>query len=164
MCRTSRWFLERENGGWPQIQGPHSQISMTWVSDRGSYFIPKKTTTSEFVYPKKSLLFLAHPEKSLSSFFATQKNPSGFFPRPKKIPASFIDPKKNHFWPKFQTQKITRTPPPPVIKICEWSPCDRKIRQTGVRNKTTRTGKLATAHEKYRKWTMCIYLAVLQKI
>ena len=26
-------------------------------SDRGSYFIPKKIPTSEFVYPKKSLLF-----------------------------------------------------------------------------------------------------------
>ena len=35
-----------------------------------------------------------------------------------------MDPKK-HFWPKFQTQKITRNPPPPppppsIIKICEW--------------------------------------------
>ena len=26
-------------------------------SDRGSYFIPKKITTSEFVYPKKLILF-----------------------------------------------------------------------------------------------------------
>ena len=42
---------------------------------KGSYFIPKKITTSDFVYPKKSLLFLAYPEKSLRSFFATQKNP-----------------------------------------------------------------------------------------
>ena len=30
--------------------------------DRGSYFIPKKSPTSEFVYPKKSLLFLAYPK------------------------------------------------------------------------------------------------------
>ena len=37
-------------------------------SDRGSYFIPKKIPTSEFVYPKKSLLFLAYPKKSLSVF------------------------------------------------------------------------------------------------
>ena len=63
-------------------QGPHSQILMTGGSDRGSYFIPKKITTSEFVYPKKSVLSLAYPEKSL-----------WFFLRPKKIPASFIDPK-----------------------------------------------------------------------
>ena len=42
-------------------------------SDRGSYFIPKKNTTSEFgiCLPKKSLLFLVYPQKSLSSFFAT---------------------------------------------------------------------------------------------
>ena len=32
-------------------------------SDRGSYFIPQKITTLEFVYPKKSLLFLAYPKK-----------------------------------------------------------------------------------------------------
>ena len=37
-------------------------------SDRGSYFISKKIPTSEFVYPKKSLLFLAYPKKSLSVF------------------------------------------------------------------------------------------------
>ena len=37
-------------------------------SDRGSYFIPKKIPTSGFVYPKKSLLFLAYPKKSLSVF------------------------------------------------------------------------------------------------
>ena len=37
-------------------------------SDRGSYFIPQKIPTSEFVYPKKSLLFLAYPKKSLSVF------------------------------------------------------------------------------------------------
>ena len=43
-----------------KAQGPHSQILMTGRgggSDRGSYFITKKTTTSEFVNPKKSLLF-----------------------------------------------------------------------------------------------------------
>ena len=39
-----------------------------WIRyDIGSYFIPKKIPTSEFVYPKKSLLFLAYP-----------KNPSVF--------------------------------------------------------------------------------------
>ena len=53
-------------------------------SDRGSYFIPQNITTSELVYPKKSLLFLAYPKKSLSPCFATQKNPSVFFRDPKK--------------------------------------------------------------------------------
>ena len=51
-----------------QLQGPHSHIFMTGGSDRGSYFMPKKIATSEFVYPKKSLLFLAYPKKSLSVF------------------------------------------------------------------------------------------------
>ena len=51
---------------WPQ--GPHSHILMTGASDRGSYFIPKKIPTSEFVYRKKSLLFLVYPKKSLSVF------------------------------------------------------------------------------------------------
>ena len=60
-------------------QEPHSKILMTGGSDRGSYFIPKEITTSEFVYPKKSLLFLAYPKKFLSSFFATQKTPSVLF-------------------------------------------------------------------------------------
>ena len=32
---------------------------------------PQNITTSEFVYPKKSLLFLAYPKKSLSPFFPT---------------------------------------------------------------------------------------------
>ena len=40
-------------------------------SYRGSYFIeftPPKIPTSEFVYAKKSLLFLAYPKKSLRVF------------------------------------------------------------------------------------------------
>ena len=81
-------------------------------SERGSYFIPQKITTSEFVYQKKSL----------SPFFATQKNPSVFFSRPQKIPASFIDPKKSRFAKISDPKIITRTPPPPVIKICHWGP------------------------------------------
>ena len=36
---------------------------MTGGSDRGSYFIPQKIPTSEFVYPKKSLLFFSIPQK-----------------------------------------------------------------------------------------------------
>ena len=97
-------------------QGSHSKILMTGRSDRGSYFIPQKITTSEFVYPKKSLLFLAYPKKSLKPFFATENNPSGFFSRPIRIPASFID-QKNRFWSKFQTLKNHSDPL--VIKICE---------------------------------------------
>ena len=47
----------------PVPQGPHLQILMTMGGgggggDRGSYFIPKKITTSEFVYPKKITTFL----------------------------------------------------------------------------------------------------------
>ena len=64
-------------------QGPHSQILMTGRSDR----------TSEFVYPKKSLLFLSYPKKSLGP-----KNPSVFH-RPKKIT----------FGQNFRPRKITRT-------------------------------------------------------
>ena len=79
-------------------------------SNRHSYFIPKKITTSEFVYPKKSLLFLTYPKKSLHFFFTTQKNPSVFH-RPKKIT----------FGQNFRPKKITQTPPP-IIEICEWGP------------------------------------------
>ena len=68
-------------------------------SDRGSYFIPKKITTSKFVYPKKSF----------SLFFTTQKNPSVIFRDLKKSRRLSQTP-KNNFWPKFQTQKITRIP------------------------------------------------------
>ena len=82
-------------------QGPHSQILMTGVgegggSDRGSYFILKKITTSElFCLPKKITTFLAYPQNSLSPFlqrqnissvfFTTQKNP-GIFHRPPPAP------------------------------------------------------------------------------
>ena len=55
-------------------------------SDRGSYFVPKKITTSAFVYPKKSLLFSAYPKNLLSPFFTTQKISLFFF---------FCDPKKS---------------------------------------------------------------------
>ena len=43
-------------------------------SDRGSYITPKKITPSEFVYPKKSLLFLACPKKSLRFFRDPKKS------------------------------------------------------------------------------------------
>ena len=94
-------------------QGPHSQILMTgggW-SDKSSYFIPKKITTSEFVYPKKSLHFLAYPKKSLSFFFAIQKNPSVVFFATQKNPGVFHRPKKITFGQNFRPKKITWTPP-----------------------------------------------------
>ena len=82
---------------------------------------PKKSQLLYLSTPKKSLLLLAYPKKSLCPFFATPKNPCFFLLRPKKIPASFIDP-KNHFGPKFQTQKNHSESP--VIQICEWGPWD----------------------------------------
>ena len=85
-------------------QGPHSQILMTGGggeggSDRGSYFIPKKITTSEFVYTKIALLFFRNPKNSLCLFYATQINP-GVFHRPKKIT----------FGQNFRPKTITRCP------------------------------------------------------
>ena len=101
-------FRHEERGA----QGAHSaQILMTGVSDRSLYFIPKKITTSKFVYQKKSPVFLAYPKNPLVLLSQPKKIPLLFFRDPKKkIPASFIDP-KNSLWPKFQTQKTTRTLP-----------------------------------------------------
>ena len=104
---NSSWYACDENH-WPQ--GAYSQIF-----PRGSYFITKKITTSEFAYPKKSLLFLAYPKKSLSPFFTTQKNPCYFFSLPKKILVSFIDPKKS-LLAKISDPKKSLGPPPPIIK------------------------------------------------
>ena len=112
-------------------KGPHSQILMTGGrgggSDRGSYFIPKKITTSKFVYPKKSLLFFAcpkyplvlfsQPKKIPLFFFATQKNP-GVFHRPKTITFAKISDPKNHS-------------DPPVINICEWVPWGQLVSMRG---------------------------------
>ena len=95
-------------------QGPHSQVLMTGEgggNEKGSYFIPKKITTSEFVYPKKSLHFLAYQKKSLSSFFATQKNPSVAFFVTQKNPGIFHRPKKITFGQNFRPKKITWTLP-----------------------------------------------------
>ena len=98
----------------PVPQGPHSHILMTGVFDRGSYFIPQKITTSEFVYPKKSLLYLAYPKNSLSPFFARPpKNPSVFFFfATQKNSGVFHRPKKITFGQNFRPKKVTRTPPP----------------------------------------------------
>ena len=97
VCRVGRgWGVRREEGP----GAPLTNFYDGGGGDRGSYFIPKKITTSEFVYRKRSILFLTYPKKSLSSFFATQKNP-GVFHRPKKIT----------FGQNFRPKKITRTPP-----------------------------------------------------
>ena len=70
-------------------QGPHSQTLMTeggggGGSDRGSYFVPKEITSSEFVYPKKSLSPFFATQKIPLFFFPTQRNP-GVFHRPKTV-------------------------------------------------------------------------------
>ena len=94
------------------FQGPHSQILMTGGGVPQRFiFYTKKITTSEFVYPKKPLHFLAYPKKSPQFFFATQKN-AGVFHRPPK----------NHLWPNFSDS--IKNNGPPVIKICEWGPWD----------------------------------------
>ena len=68
--------------------------------NRGSYFIPKKITTSECVYSKKVTIFLAHPKNSLSPVFAAQK-----------ILVSFIDPNES-LWAKISDQKDNSDPSP----------------------------------------------------
>ena len=138
----------------PVPQGPHSHILMTGVSDRGSYFIPQKITISEFVYPKKSLLYLAYPKNSLSPFFARPpKNPSVFFFRDPKKFRRLSQTQKDHFWPKFQTQKSHSDPPPPPppsLKYVSGAPgpgsrhsscikCRRFIREGCSRLELTRT-------------------------
>ena len=54
VCKTKLLYISHS-------QEPHTQILMMGEggSNKGSHFIPKKITTSEFVYPKTSLLFLA---------------------------------------------------------------------------------------------------------
>ena len=88
--------------------GPLTNFNDGGGSDRGSYFIPEKITTSEFVYPQKITTFLAYPKKSLSPLFATRL----FFSRFKNIPASFIDPKKS-LWTKISDPKKSLAPFPP---------------------------------------------------
>ena len=82
------------------------------VGDRGSYFIPKKITTSEFVYPRKSLLFL-QPNKIQSVFFRDPKK-SWRLSETKKITlAKISDPKKS----------LGRGPPlPPSLKYVNGAP------------------------------------------
>ena len=110
-----------------QNQGPHSHILMTGEgSDRGSYFIPKKITTSESVSTHKSHYFFSIPKKFPWSFFRNPKKSLCFFSRPKKIPASFIHPKTS-LLAKISDPKTSLGPSPPVIKICEWGPWVGKL-------------------------------------
>ena len=90
-------------------------------SDRGSYFIPKKITTSEFVYPKKSLFFSIPPKFPYVLFSKPKKIPL-CFSRPKKVPASFIDPKKSLLAEISDPKKSLGQSDSPVIKICRWGP------------------------------------------
>ena len=91
-------------------QGPHSQILMTGRgSDRGSYFIQKKSQLQN-LSTQKITFFLAYPQNPLVLFFATP-------PPPKSIDL------KNHFWPKFQTEEYHSDPtPPPSLKYVSGAP------------------------------------------
>ena len=76
---------------------------------------------TNLAYPKRShinsKLCLCYCWFVLIKSTVPKKNPCVFIVI-QKIPASFIVP-KNPFWPKFQTQKIPRTP---ISKIGEWAP------------------------------------------
>ena len=114
------WLLQAFNNN----QTP--RVPLTNFNDRGRIrqrfiFYTPKNHNFRICLPKKSLLFLAYP-----------KNPLVLFSLPKKIPVSFFhDPKKsrrlsytqkNHFWPKFQTQKNYLDPPPLSLKYVSGAP------------------------------------------
>ena len=88
-------------------QGPHSQILMTGGGGR---------VRQRYIFYNITTFFLAYPRKSLSPFFATQK-----------VPLLFFATQKNHFWPKFKTQKNHSNPPRhwnmwvgPLGLVCNW--------------------------------------------
>ena len=103
--------------------GPHSDISMTGGrgGERGGghrfIFYTQKIPTSEFGYPKKTLLFLANQKRSHTSsklclhfcWFELMKTKipkkSLVFSQPNKSQHLSQTP-KNPFWTKIQTQKI----------------------------------------------------------
>ena len=101
-------------------QGPHSQIFMMGGgggSDRGSYFLPQKITTSEFVSPKKSLLFVTYPKNLLVLFSQPKKIPPFFFAT-QKNPGVFYRPKKITFGQNFRPKKITGAPGIQPLSLC----------------------------------------------
>ena len=111
-CDITPWLISMSTRpAYHWSPGDPTQIFYDWGGggwSRGSYFIPKKIPTSEFVYPKKSLHFwhtpknptpavncayvivdlswwnVHYPKKNPCIFFATQKNPCVFH-RPQKI-------------------------------------------------------------------------------
>ena len=108
-------------------------------SNRGSYFIPKKVATSEFAYPKISLLFLhvAYPKKSLSTctfsqpqniplFFATPKNPCVFH-RPKKSLLAKISGPQKITQTSLSLKYVSGAPGPSGICECLLQTCCRHI-------------------------------------
>ena len=83
-------------------------------SDRGSYFIPKKITTSEFVYPKKITTFSNIPKKIPWSLFRNPKNSLFYLSQPQKITGRvFHRPKKITFGQNFR---------PPSLKYVSGAP------------------------------------------
>ena len=77
-------------------------------------FYTQKITTSEYVYPKEPLPFLAYPKQSLSLFSQPIKIPLFFSrPPPKKIPVPFIYPGQNFRRKKNHLDSL-------VIEIREW--------------------------------------------
>ena len=94
-------------------------------SERGSYFIPKKSQLQN-LSAKKSLLFLAYSKKPHTSsklrlcycWFELMKstipqiNPCVFFATP-QTPRLFRRPQKIPFDQNFRPKRIPQTPPPP---------------------------------------------------
>ena len=76
-------------------------------------FYTHKNHNFRICLPPKIITLLAYPPKNLLVLFSQLIKISLFFFATQKITASFIDPRKKYFGPKFQTKKITRTPPPP---------------------------------------------------
>ena len=139
-------------------RGPHSQILLTrggegGGSDRGSYFIPIKITTTEFVgsvssprsgmsprtraHPRAAAGYRAYriclpPKNHYFVLAYAKKSLSPFFANPKNPSVFFRDPIKNpasfidpkkSLLAKISDPKISLAPPP-VIKKCEWVPWD----------------------------------------
>ena len=118
----------------PGIQGLHSDILKTGGSERGSFFLPKKSQLQNFS-TQKIPYFLAYPKnptfKAVNCayvivnycWFELMKKAipkkSLCFLQPQKILASFIDP-KNSLLSKISDSKNPSDHP--INKIYEWGP------------------------------------------